>query len=90
MMAISLAVTVQITEVLIRSSRDVGIKETAGLRPCPDGEASGRRDLWPPFKVRVHPRKVRRGAQLHNREKHMEKSRPKSRGAAGKTSEGFV
>lgn len=35
-------------------------------------------------------RRVRRGAKLHNREKHLERSRPKSRGAAGKTSEGFV
>lgn len=35
-------------------------------------------------------RRVRRGTQHLNREKHLERSRPESRGEAGKASEGFV
>ena len=53
-----------------------------------DREAAGGRDA---FKVRAHPRKrARRGAQLLNREKHLERSRPDSKGETGKACEGFV
>lgn len=63
-------------------------KGSTGLTPCLDREAAGGRDA---FKVRAHPRKrVRRGAQLLNREKHLERSRPDSKGETGKACEGFV